>query len=72
MFKLDTLEGKTILITGGGSGLSLAMVKRFCKSRADIIICGRTAEKLDKASAEIRKERDGAKVKGYPLDVRDH
>lgn len=72
MFEIDTLKGKTILITGGGSGLGLAMAKGFCKSGADIIICGRTAEKLDKASAEIEKERDGAKVKGYTVDVRDH
>ena len=72
MFEIDTLKGKTILITGGGSGLGLAIWQSFCKSGADIIICGRTAEKLDKASAEIEKERDGAKVKGYTVDVRDH
>ncbi len=72
MFTNDTLQGKTILITGGGSGLGLAMAKGFCRSGADIIICGRTAEKLEKASDEIRKVRKGSKVQGFPVDVRDH
>ena len=59
MFTNDTLDGKTILITGGGSGLGLAMAKGFCKSGADIAICGRNEEKLNKACLEIKKERGG-------------
>jgi len=72
MFTSDTLKGKTILITGGGSGLGLAMAKGFCRSGADIVICGRTMEKLEKAAAEIRKEREGSHVIAFPVDVRDH
>ena len=72
MFTTDTLKGKTILITGGGSGLGLAMAKGFCKSGADVVICGRTPEKLEKATVEISKEREGSKVQGFPVDVRDH
>lgn len=72
MFTTDTLDGKTILVTGGGSGLGLAMAKGFCRSGADVLICGRTQGKLDKASIEIAKEREGSKVKGFPVDVRDH
>ena len=72
MFTTDTLKGKTILITGGGSGLGLAMAKGFCKTGSDIVICGRTAEKLEKAAEEIRLEREGAKVQGFSVDVRNH
>lgn len=72
MFTNDTLKGKSILITGGGSGLGLSMAKGFCKAGADIAICGRTKEKLDAAVDEIRKEREGARVVGYSVDVRDY
>ncbi len=72
MFTTDTLKGKTILITGGGSGLGLAMAKGFCKSGADVVICGRTPEKLEKATVEIGNEREGSKVQGFSVDVRDH
>lgn len=72
MFTFDTMEGKTILITGGGSGLGLAMAKGLCGAGADIAICGRTVEKLEKASEEIAKERNGAKVQIYSVDVRNY
>jgi len=72
MFTEDTLSGKTILITGGGSGLGLAMAKGFARSGANISICGRTEEKLKKAVEEIKFERDGVEVRYYVVDVRDH
>lgn len=72
MFKEDTLSGKTILITGGGSGLGLAMAKGFAQSGANIAICGRTEEKLQKAVKEIKEQREGAVVKYYQCDVRDY
>lgn len=72
MFTEDTLEGNTILITGGGSGLGLAMAKGMAAVGADIAICGRTREKLDKAVKEIEAVRDGAKARGYTCDVRDY
>ncbi len=72
MFTEDTLSGKTILITGGGSGLGLAMAKGFARSGANIAICGRTEEKLKKAVEEIKSERDGVEVRYYVADVRNH
>lgn len=72
MFKEDTLVGKTILITGGGSGLGLAMAKGFAACGANIAICGRTEGKLTKAVREIISTREGAKAKYYIVDVRDY
>lgn len=55
MFKPETLSKNTILITGGGSGLGLSMGKKFASLGANVAICGRTEEKLKRATAEIRK-----------------
>jgi NAD(P)-dependent dehydrogenase (short-subunit alcohol dehydrogenase family) len=72
MFTKDTLSGKTILITGGGSGLGLAMAKGFAESGANIAICGRTEEKLQKATKEIEEAGESTKTGYYICDVRDH
>lgn len=72
MFTSDTLKNKTILITGGGSGLGLAMTKGFVRAGADVAICGRTEEKLQKAIEEIKKEREGVRGNYYVVDVRNH
>lgn len=72
MFTESTLTGKTILITGGGSGLGLAMAKGFARCGANIAISGRTESKLQKAVDEIIAEREGAIARYYVNDVRDH
>lgn len=72
MFTESTLKENTILITGGGSGLGLAMAKGFAKHGANIAICGRTEEKLQKAVSEIQSEREAAEVRYYINDVRNH
>lgn len=43
------LSGKTVLITGGASGLGLESAKQFIAKGARVIICGRNQSKLDKA-----------------------
>ncbi len=43
------LKGKTILITGGGSGIGLEAVKQFLENGCKVIITGRSQEKLDAA-----------------------
>lgn len=72
MFTEDTLTNKTILITGGGSGLGLAMAKGFVQYGSNVAICGRTEEKLQKAKEDIERQREGSEVRYYICDVRDH
>ena len=52
-FAPDLLAGKRILVTGGGTGLGLAMARRFVALGATLIICGRRADVLAKAGAEL-------------------
>ncbi|HEX6983262.1 MAG TPA: SDR family oxidoreductase [Balneolaceae bacterium] len=73
MFTEDTLQGEIILITGGGSGLGLSMAKKFASLGANVAICGRTEEKLQKAVEEISDVGgDAVSVRYYVADVRDY
>lgn len=73
MFTEDTLQDQVILITGGGSGLGLAMAKKFASVGSNIAICGRTEEKLQKAVDEISSSgRDDISVEYYVADVRNY
>lgn len=47
------LKDKHIVITGGGSGLGLAMAKKFASEGAKVLIVGRNEDKLKKAIGEI-------------------
>lgn len=72
MFTDDTLAGQTILITGGGSGLGLAMAKKFASLGSNIAICGRTEEKLQNAVEEISEMANDSDIRYYVADVRDY
>lgn len=67
---LITLKGERILVTGGGSGLGLAMCNGFAESGADLIICGRTLDKLLVARDALIKRYD-IKCDTYICDIRD-
>lgn len=66
----DLLAGKSILITGGGTGLGLAMGLAFAGLGAEIDICGRRAEVLEEAAAKLR-EAGAPRVGVHPCDIRD-
>jgi uncharacterized oxidoreductase len=40
------LSNRTVLVTGGTSGIGLGMVQAFLKSKSRVIVCGRDREKL--------------------------
>ena len=48
-------SGNTILVTGGGTGIGLALVEVFLKEGNEVIICGRTKASLDDAKKRFPK-----------------
>lgn len=46
------LASNTVLITGGASGIGLALAERFLRSGSDVIVCGRREQMLREAQAK--------------------
>ena len=69
MFEKDLLNGKTIVVTGGGTGLGKSMSRRFGELGANIVISGRRKEKLEDTADEFSKL--GIDVLTCPGDVRE-
>ena len=59
MLRDDALKGKTIVVTGGGSGLGKAMVTYFLELGANVVITSRNIEKLQKVKAELETATGG-------------
>ena len=59
MLRDDALKGKTIVVTGGGSGLGKAMTKYFMELGANVAITSRDLEKLKNTAKELESETGG-------------
>ena len=71
-FDSRLLAGRSIVVTGGGSGLGLAMSKTFAAHGANVTIAGRRREKLETAAKEIAAAaREGGAVGFFAADVRE-
>lgn len=47
------LKGKVVLVTGASAGIGKATAKKFMEEGADLMICSRNQENIDKAREEI-------------------
>ncbi|HNB27916.1 MAG TPA: SDR family oxidoreductase [Alphaproteobacteria bacterium] len=70
MFKVDLLRGKRVLVTGGGTGLGLAMGRRFLELGASLAICGRREAVLRAAADDLSIQAPG-RVAWRVCDIRD-
>lgn len=59
------ITSKTILVTGGGSGIGFAIAKLFSEKGNKVIITGRNEERLKEAAAQLND------VKYFAADVAD-
>jgi NAD(P)-dependent dehydrogenase (short-subunit alcohol dehydrogenase family) len=71
MLKPGSLKDKTIIVTGGGTGLGRSMGKYFLELGANLVITSRKKDVLDKAADELMKET-GGKVLAVTCDVRKY
>jgi len=69
MFETDLLKGRTILITGGGTGLGRAMALRFAELGASLFLVGRREGPLNQTVGDIRAM--GARAAWCSADIRD-
>jgi NAD(P)-dependent dehydrogenase (short-subunit alcohol dehydrogenase family) len=66
---LPDLDGKTIVITGGNSGVGLEAARYFAAHRARVVLACRDAAKMDAAAASLRRSAPGATVDQVVLDL---
>ena len=59
MLRDNALEGKTIVVTGGCSGLGKAMTTYFLELGAQVVITSRNIEKLQKVKTELENQTGG-------------
>jgi NAD(P)-dependent dehydrogenase (short-subunit alcohol dehydrogenase family) len=69
MYQKDLLQGRTILLTGGGTGLGRSMAMRFAELGANIFLVARREEPLNETVEAIRGK--GARASYALADVRD-
>lgn len=70
VFRPDLLVGKHAFLTGGTSGINLAIAERFARAGASVTVLGRNAEKAEKAAEGIRAI--GKPALAVTADVRDY
>lgn len=68
--KEDALKGKTILVTGGGTGLGKAMATYFSELGANVIISSRKIEVLEATALEV-SSKTGNPVVALGCDIRN-
>ncbi|GAA0758804.1 SDR family oxidoreductase [Psychroflexus lacisalsi] len=71
MLRDDALAGKTIIVTGGGSGLGKSMTHYFMELGANVVITSRNLDKLKTTAATLEKET-GSKCLPVQCDVRHY
>ena len=63
------LKGKIALITGSTAGIGFAIAKRLASEGAEVIVNGRTEERVRDAIEKVEKEVPKAKLRGVAADL---
>lgn len=71
MLKEGSLKNKTIVVTGGGSGLGKSMTSYFLELGANVVITSRDIDKLKSTAGDLEEKTNG-KVLPVQCDVRNY
>jgi len=63
------LGGKIAFVSGSTAGIGLAIANRIAREGAEVIINGRTEERVREAIAQIKKDARDANVRGIAADL---
>ncbi|SHK73845.1 SDR family NAD(P)-dependent oxidoreductase [Streptomyces yunnanensis] len=64
---MERFTNKTVLITGGATGIGLATARRLLEEGAYVVLAGRRPERLEAAARAL--DADGGRVATVPADV---
>ena len=71
MLRDDALKGKTIIVTGGGTGLGKSISRYLLQLGANVTICSRRQNVIDDTAKELMDETGGSSVLAVQCDVRN-
>lgn len=69
VFRQDLFAGKTLLVSGGGTGIGRGIAALMARLGGTVIVCGRTLDKLERVAAEGKEL--GHKVVPMRLNIRE-
>lgn len=62
---------RRIIVTGGATGIGLAIAERLLEEDPDLVLVGRRADRLDAARSHLTELRPGAQVSTFSCDLAD-
>jgi 3-hydroxy acid dehydrogenase / malonic semialdehyde reductase len=65
-----SLKDKIIFVTGASAGIGEACARAFAAAGADILMCARRVERLEKLAGELKRDF-GTRSQAFALDVRE-
>lgn len=68
MFQKDLFKDKTVLVTGGGTGIGYEIARQFLTLGAEVYIASRKPEKLEQAVMQLKHF---GSIKAFALDIRE-
>ncbi|MBA4025298.1 MAG: short-chain dehydrogenase [Gordonia sp.] len=66
-----SMSGKSVLVTGGGSGIGEGIAALLAERGAQVTILGRNAERLDAVAEKLNATAGGTSVLGHAADITD-
>lgn len=69
VFRSDLFANQRVLVTGGGSGIGRCIAHELASLGADVVLLGRSEEKLQKVQVELKE--DGYSASYFCCDIRD-